>query len=160
MADGLRLFLGKRLPDEILEYIAAYGFHLWLARPFEVTTFGSSGPFEHLELHTTRHFVDYLAVPRPRILDVVPLAILEAYRRGVWPACDPMIVEDPRVRIHTDDRYRDGYRTFRWMRYQGEWWACPRAPPNWLLRNEGYMFEDGVIVVDRFADEPSDLDDA
>jgi hypothetical protein len=34
--DGLRLYLGKYAPDEVLKHIFSYGFHLWLARPMEV----------------------------------------------------------------------------------------------------------------------------
>jgi hypothetical protein len=34
--DGLRLYLGKYAPDEVLKHIFSYGFHLWLARPVEV----------------------------------------------------------------------------------------------------------------------------
>ena len=31
--DGLRLFLGNRLPGEVLDCIFSFGFHLWLATP-------------------------------------------------------------------------------------------------------------------------------
>ena len=31
--DGLRLFLGNRLPGEVLDNIFSFGFHLWLATP-------------------------------------------------------------------------------------------------------------------------------
>ena len=31
--DGLRLFLGNRLPGEVLDIIFSFGFHLWLATP-------------------------------------------------------------------------------------------------------------------------------
>jgi hypothetical protein len=34
--DGLRLYLGKYAPDEVLKHIFAYGFHLWLARPVDM----------------------------------------------------------------------------------------------------------------------------
>ena len=33
--DGLRLYLGKYAPDEVLKHIFEYGFHLWLAKPHE-----------------------------------------------------------------------------------------------------------------------------
>ena len=31
--DGLRLYFGSHLPDEVLELSFQYGFHLWLAKP-------------------------------------------------------------------------------------------------------------------------------
>ena len=34
--DGLRLFLGNRLPGEVLDNIFSFGFHLWLAKPVDI----------------------------------------------------------------------------------------------------------------------------
>jgi hypothetical protein len=34
--DGLRLFFGNRLPNDVLDNIFAYGFHLWLAKPVDI----------------------------------------------------------------------------------------------------------------------------
>lgn len=35
---GLQLFLGRRLPDEVLQRIFEFGLHLWLAKPYDVWT--------------------------------------------------------------------------------------------------------------------------
>ena len=36
--DGLRLCLGRHAPSDVLDLVFQYGFHLWLARPLNVTT--------------------------------------------------------------------------------------------------------------------------
>ena len=35
---GLQLFLGNRLPDAALQRIFEFGWHLWLAKPYDVET--------------------------------------------------------------------------------------------------------------------------
>ena len=162
--DGLRLYLGKRLPDEILEYIVAYGFHIWLARPYDVTTRISVGPWYDLRLRTTRQLADYVSPRRARILDALPADFLLEYARTTGPDCDHGYVEEAGVHTYPFlaplDTAWPPIWVHRWMRHQGEWWECLEAPSDVNLRYNGYMFEDGAIVVDRSADEPSDLEDA
>jgi hypothetical protein len=35
---GLQLYFDKRLPDEVLQRIFEFGFHIWLAKPHDITT--------------------------------------------------------------------------------------------------------------------------
>ena len=35
---GLQLYFGRRVPDEVLQRIFEFGFHIWLAKPHDVAT--------------------------------------------------------------------------------------------------------------------------
>ena len=54
--DGLRLYLGSRLPPEVLENIFGYGFHLWLAKPVD---FVANSDYDGIpvRVYTTRNMV-------------------------------------------------------------------------------------------------------
>ena len=55
--DGLRLYFGSHLPDEVLELIFQYGFHLWLAKPHLAVAWAvnSASDLMAWELSTTVH---------------------------------------------------------------------------------------------------------
>ena len=57
--DGLRLYLGKYAPDEVLKHIFAYGFHLWLAQPEGVLTDIEVGGREYYGYSTRRYVAEY-----------------------------------------------------------------------------------------------------
>ena len=57
--DGLRLYFGSSLPDEVLELIFQYGFHLWLAKPHLARAWAvnSANDLTAWQLSTTVHTI-------------------------------------------------------------------------------------------------------
>jgi hypothetical protein len=136
---GLRLYFGSRLPDEVLDNIFSYGFHLWLAKPHDVIGYaglgaeGITGTAVFVWLHwlsdEAREMVQHGAYFKTLPVVLIdgstyrhPLSeVAEWNRVRVWPA---------RPRIFTDIYWEDNFvfRNYsRHLKYQSQ----PPPPPPW-----------------------------
>jgi hypothetical protein len=111
--DGLRLYLGKYAPDEVLKHIFAYGFHLWLGEPLEVwTDIYIRATQRHYRGYSTRRYVTERQLTR----EAFELVDHDAYTDWVFSGVRPLDEARPNV-------FWDPYV---WLRAHGdEYWRVP-----------------------------------
>lgn len=116
---GLRLYLGSRLPEEVLDNIFCHGFELWLGRPYEAVyqIHSPNGRWRFYQAWTTVRVVEPDALSdRAHLL--VNYILYDTAR---------FLESRFRVTRRAQPRVWDDH-DIHWMRVDGEWTLARGTP--------------------------------
>jgi hypothetical protein len=111
--DGLRLYFGSRLPEEVLELIFQYGWHLWLAKPHLIAAYAANSvrDLTAWELTLTVRLVPASTRFKAGVADRLGFGTGDRWRQyrarvlGTYDKWRWMGLDQPRV-FPSDHRYR------------------------------------------------------